>query len=77
MEPCREVIEHTFVFDLFFQSLLWIPNKADFASYGLRAVSIVSKEPKRDDPASNLVFVSKRKGKPWQNWNVIFPPVES
>lgn len=74
MAPCPEIIDHIFVFDMFFQSLLWIPNKADFATYGLRAVSIVGKEPRRDDPDSQRVFLRKRKGKPSRTWNVIFPP---
>lgn len=73
LTPCPEVVEYTFIYDMFFQSLLWIKNKADFATYGLRAVSIASKEPRRDDPSANLAYVQKRKGKPWQNWNVIFP----
>ena len=66
MALCELVPNQVFVFDMFYQSLLWLKNKGQIAKYGMRAITILS-EPKTNAPST--VYVKKRKGKPLQKWD--------
>ncbi len=63
----------TFIFDAFFDTLLWVKNKADFETWGLRAVTL-RHEPKRNTPRStNVVIRGRRAGDTLQKWSIIYP----
>jgi hypothetical protein len=70
MTLCKLSPDQVFVFDIFYQSLLWIKNKAQSAKYGLRALTIIT-EPNTAD--SSKVYVKTRKGKPMQKWDIVYP----
>ncbi len=67
MEVCKLIPDQVFVFDYFFNSLLWIKNKHQSAKYGLRALTIIS-DISPDEGAK--VYIKKRKGKPTQRWSI-------
>lgn len=70
--PADQSIESTFIYDQFHSSLIWLRNKANFAEWGLRAVTVLG-TPSQDDISSNKVFVSKREGNDNEKWDVYFP----
>lgn len=70
--PVEESVESTFIYDQFHLSLIWLRNKANFAEWGLRAVTVL-RTPTPDDISSNKVFVSRREGKDNEKWDIYFP----
>lgn len=71
--PIGDPIDSTFVYDQIHKSLIWLRNKGDFSTWGLRAVTLIGIP--SDNINMNKVFLSKRNGDETQKWDIYFPPL--
>ena len=63
----------TFVFDPISDSLIWLKSRTNFMAWGLRAISIILRDPDIDDISSYNVYVRRRSNDILQKWNIEYP----